>query len=251
MKVNDKNYIWADWPVPSSVKALVTTRLGGVSESVYKSFNLAEHVNDQDKYVLTNRSKLKQDLNFPQQPFWLQQVHGNSCVTWQDSSSFLQDQMIEADASYANQPNQACVVMTADCLPILLTNQQGNWVAACHAGWRGLASGVVEETIKCYEGDIQDLVAWIGPAISQKHFEVGHEVREVFINLNPDNNCFFEKNSNQRYQFDFIELARQKLEASNIKVYGGDLCSYDDSKRFYSYRRDGQTGRMASLIWLE
>jgi YfiH family protein len=249
-QIKKQSYIEADWLAPKNVKALVTTRLGGVSESIYDSFNLAEHVDDQLSHVKENRLILQKELELAYQPFWLEQVHSSVCVNCSDID-LSKDKLIQADASYSSKPHQVSVVMTADCLPILLTNRQGNWIAACHAGWRGLASGVIQNTINCYAGEKTDLMAWIGPAISQKHFEVGNEVREIFLKLNSQYECFFEANSNQRYQFDFIGLARQLLESMCIDVYGGTLCSYADNKQFYSYRRDGRTGRMASLIWFE
>lgn len=250
MSVSNDSYRFVDWPAPSHVKAIVTTRLGGESQSVYSGFNLADHVGDDQQHVLTNRALLQRKLNLKRQPFWLNQTHSNRCVAWKETD-LSKRKTTEADASYTHQAHQACVVMTADCLPILFTNQSGNWVAACHAGWRGLASGVIETTLKCYSGNQDDLIAWIGPAISQKHFEVGEDVRDVFVKLNPNSEGFFKLNLNQRYQFDFIGLARQMLVSQGLTVYGGDLCSYDDSLHFYSYRRDGQTGRMASLIWFE
>lgn len=240
----------ADWPAPANVHAMVTSRKQGHSHGNFAGFNLADHVGDEPDSVMQNRRSLQQLLEqefaLRQQPFWLNQTHSTHCVAWQNKPLTL-----AADASYSNQAGQACVVMTADCLPLLLTNRQGSWVAACHAGWRGLANGVIENTLKCYTGDKADLIAWIGPAISTEYFEVGEDVRTIFIKKSADFAQFFDRNNRNRYQFDYIALAQRQLSAFGIQSYGGNLCSYADAERFYSYRRDGQTGRMASLIWFE
>lgn len=248
---HSEKYIQVKWPAATNVKALVSTRQSGQSQGVYRSFNLAKHVKDEQKYVLQNRLDLQKELNFSEQPFWLQQVHGNVCVPWQKSNV-----LVEADASFSINKNQICCVMTADCLPILISSKQGDWIAACHAGWRGLLAGVIQNTLDCYikntsKKNKSDLIAWIGPAISQTHFEVGEEVRDLFVKQNADYASDFIKNEKQGYQFNFISVAKKILNSYGIDTYGGDLCSYSDDKRFYSYRRDGETGRMASLIWLD
>lgn len=244
----------ADWPAPANVKALVTKRGSQpcLKKGRYDAFNLALHVDDDPEVVIQNRQFLYQALNLESSPFWLQQIHSNRCIECAHYIRGAESSKIpEADASWTLLKEQACVIMTADCLPILLTNQQGNWVAACHAGWRGLAEGVLENTIESYQGVSTDLMAWIGPAISKNYFEVGSEVREAFISLSLDYQKYFEKNFRGRYQFDMIGLAKLLLKKRGIKSYGGNRCSYAEPMSFYSYRRDGETGRMASLIWFE
>ncbi|MDH5434596.1 MAG: peptidoglycan editing factor PgeF [Gammaproteobacteria bacterium] len=243
---NNKSYILPQWDTPEHIKACVTTRIGGFSQNSCKFFNLANHVGDNPEDVFQNRSLLASDLELINEPMWLEQVHGNLCLPWQQSEDPL-----TADASFTTTSNQPCVVMTADCLPVLFTNKQGNWIAACHAGWRGLEKGVIENTIANYKGKTADLLAWIGPAISQKHFEVGEEVREQFCSHHSSYQTFFQPNEHGRFQFDFIGLARFIMTNLGICVYGGNYCSYTNDKLFYSYRRDGETGRMASLIWIE
>ena len=239
-------FVKPDWPAPKNVKAVTTTRIGGASLSKYQSFNIATHVGDNAALVKENRHQLKQALNLKSDPFWLEQVHGTECLEYR-----VQDSYPIADASFSNARDEVLTVMTADCLPILFTNTKGNWVAACHAGWRGLADGIIEKTVAAYDGESSELIAWIGPAISQKYFEVGDEVRQQFIDLSKAFNEFFETNSQGRFQFDFIGLAKSILTRLDVTAFGGNLCSYADFNRFYSYRRDGETGRMASLIWME
>ena len=281
-RLEPENYLYPDWAVPPQVKAVVTTRGTPPFSDSYATFNLAQHVGDDCSGVQRNRLQLCQELDLPQQPVWLNQVHGNQCISL-DSGSFVSDNNSKikyaADASATRQPGVVCCVMTADCLPILFCNRAGSWVAACHAGWRGLLSGVVENTIASYYpavGDVNnhaDLMAWIGPAISQPYFEVGVEVRQAFIDKNRDFNGYFDKNEKGRYQFDLTGLARQIMQQLGISVSGGNHCSFSqrishsnqqtihsnqqatqsihDDYQFYSYRREGETGRMASLIWLD
>jgi polyphenol oxidase len=237
---------YAIWPAAKNIHALVTTRRFGFSQGQYDSFNLAKHVGDNVACVNKNRTHLEKNIGENVQLFWLNQTHSNICVNWNSKPTNM-----EADASFTEVNNQACVVMTADCLPILLSNKQGSWVAACHAGWRGLADGVIQNTVAKYQGNKSDLIAWIGPAISQKKFEVGSEVKDKFAALNTRYNIFFQLNQSARYQFNFIGLAKYILSQFHIKCYGGNLCSFSENEKFYSYRRDGETGRMASLIWIE
>ena len=242
----ESNIYKVDWPASSRVKAYFTGRSGGASEGIYDSFNLATHVGDKQESVADNRQQLANSLALAVQPFWLNQVHGCDCVKWQDSS-----EPVTADASYSESAYQICTIMTADCLPILFCDRDASWVAACHAGWRGLAAGVVENTLNTFSGELGKVIAWIGPAISQPHFEVGKEVEEIFLNLNVEYRQFFKQKSDQKFLFDFIGLAKFKLNKLGVDVYGGEYCSFSESDRFYSYRRDGETGRMASLIWLQ
>jgi hypothetical protein len=236
--------ITPDWPAPKNVHTLQTTRLGGVSSAPYDSFNLGDHVNDAPQAVAKNRQLLSSLM--PSEPVWLQQVHG-TVVADADVGSC----MIQADASIARHRGSVCVVMTADCLPILLCDEDGTVVAAAHAGWKGLAAGVIEATVQAMKVEPKKMMAWFGPAISQRAFEVGEEVRTTFIAHNAQAKEAFLPGVNGKWQADIYLLARQRLNAIGInRVYGGDLCTYSDPAHFYSYRRDGVTGRMGSFIWL-
>ena len=246
--------IQPNWSAPSSVKGFCTTRKGGCSEQPWQSLNLALHVGDNQEHVFKNRELLAKISGLPS-PHWLEQVHSTKVIP-HDSDNTI------ADGCFTQKSNQACIVMTADCLPILLTDESGSWVAAVHAGWRGLADGIINQAIEQYSGNHR-LLAWIGPAISQEFFEVGDEVRTRFVNKNKDLSCFFEANSNQRWQCDLAGIAQHileqsKLSAGNIEVFQSGLCSYANPDDFYSHRRethkhgaDATTGRMASAIWIE
>jgi YfiH family protein len=198
--------------------------------------------------VLHNRQLLRERLGLTQEPFWLSQVHGNRVVAASAMSTG-----VAADASYSRETGLACVVMTADCLPVVLCDRQGTVVAAAHAGWRGLAAGVLEATLAAMEVQPEELLAWLGPAIGSNAFEVGDEVREVFVDDHPGSAVCFAANSNGRWLANLVELARQRLQALGVRwIYGGHWCTFADSRRFFSHRRDrGRTGRMASLIWLD
>lgn len=232
-----------DWPAPSNVKALQTTRKGGFSRSPFDTFNLGAHVGDDPITVERNRQLLGDQL--PSEPVWLEQVHGVDVVQ-ADSAGCVS----RADASVTQRKNTVCVVMTADCLPILLCDRAGTAVGALHAGWRGLAGGVIETAVKAMATEPQNLLAWLGPAIGPQAFEVGDDVRQVFLSHDPDSAIAFVERE-AKYLADIYQLARQRLAALGVKhVYGGGYCTYDDAERFYSYRRDGRTGRMATMIWL-
>ncbi len=234
-----------DWPAPKSVRALTTTRTGGVSLPPYESLNLGDHVGDTPDAVAGNRRLLREYLKLPAEPRWLSQVHGTHCC----DAATVQTPM-EADAQFADQPGVVCAVLTADCLPLLLCDATGERVAAVHAGWRGLLEGVIENSVQAMGG--QDVMAWLGPAIGPSAFEVGGEVRVAFVGRDPAAAEAFIPAGGDKWLADIYQLARQRLAASGVmRVYGGDLCTFTDSERFYSYRRDGQTGRIASLIWLE
>lgn len=235
-----------DWPAPSRVKALSTTRLGGVSQVPYASFNLGDHVGDDAQAVVANRALLGQYL--PMEPLWLTQVHGKSVV---DAASTCPH--AEADASFARTAMRICTVMTADCLPVLLCDRQGTVVGAAHAGWRGLHAGVLEATINAMQAPSQDIMAWLGPAIGPDAFEVGEEVRTAFTTADAKAGLAFRPAGQEgKWLADLYLLARQRLANCGVtQVYGGNRCTYTEAETFFSYRRDGQTGRMASLIWLE
>lgn len=242
------SFIVPRWPAPGNIVAGVTTRKNGMSLGGYRSFNLADHVEDDAAHVAQNRQQLKNLLSLPSEPCWLTQVHGIKAVLLPEESERT------ADASLTRTPNTVCVAMTADCLPLLICNKQGTEVAAVHAGWKGLALGVVEATIAKIESKPQELLVWLGPAISQRHFEVGAEVVAAFVTQNAEHQQAFSASKKEGlYQADLYQIARQKLAALGvINVYGGDFCTYAEEDLFYSYRRDqGLTGRMASLIYFK
>lgn len=237
--------ILPDWPAPANVSALQTTRQGGVSVAPYDSLNLGSHVGDAPLAVARNRILLNSLL--PSEPVWLEQVHG--IVVADTDGAGCRPQ---ADACIARRSGSVCVVMTADCLPVLLCDKAGSVVGAAHAGWRGLADGVIEATVLAMEVNPQNLMAWLGPAISQAAFEVGEEVRAAFVDADPQAASAFIQRSSGKYLADIYALARLRLNALGIsEIYGGDRCTYGESDPFFSYRRDGVTGRQGTFIWLE
>ncbi|PCR95566.1 peptidoglycan editing factor PgeF [Pseudomonas sp. FW215-R2] len=237
------NWLTPDWPAPASVKACVTTREGGVSEAPFDSLNLGDHVDDRPEAVAENRRRLTE--HFSIKPAWLQQVHGIA-VAHADPSV-----VATADASWTATPGIACSAMTADCLPALFCDRAGTRVAAAHAGWRGLAAGVLEATLDSLAVDPKDILVWLGPAIGPQAFEVGPEVREVFINQLPEAATAFVPSHNAgKFMADIYKLARLRLAVRGVTaVYGGGFCTVTDP-RFFSYRRAPRTGRFASLVWL-
>ncbi|WP_257266362.1 peptidoglycan editing factor PgeF [Endozoicomonas sp. ONNA2] len=242
--MSSERYLWAHWPAPEGVKALVTTRKGGLSEAGFCSFNLGLYSGDVRDTVQANRQQLKQDLAIT--PLWLKQVHG---VEVADANADQQE--TEADASVSRQPGAACAVLTADCLPVLFCNLDGTVVAAAHAGWKGMAAGILEATVHSMRVPPKTIMAWLGPAISQHNFEIGPQVREQFLTDDMGSCEAFMPGRGDRWFADLYLLARRRLNRLGIKqVFGGEFCSFDQSDLFYSYRRDGKSsGRMASLIW--
>jgi polyphenol oxidase len=239
------DFIVPEWPAPPNVHAFVTTRAGGVSTGPYSSFNLGDHVGDDPTAVAENRRLLRAHL--PTEPVWLKQVHGTRCI---DAASAMTDN--EADASFARAPGVVCAVLTADCLPVLLCDEAGTVVATVHAGWRGLAAGVIEATIASMDVPGERLMAWLGPAIGPQHFEVGSEVREIFVGRDAHATTAFVARQNGKWLCDIYLLARQRLGVLGIRrIASADFCTVRDAQHFFSYRRDGVTGRMASLIWLD
>jgi YfiH family protein len=239
------DWIQADWPAPPRVRTLITTRNGGVSAPPYASLNLGTHVEDDPARVAENRALLRSHL--PAEPVWLNQVHGIA-VCRADTASGVPD----ADASVTRQAETVCSIMTADCLPVLLCDGTGSVVAAAHAGWRGLCNGVLEATIAAMDTDPTGLMAWMGPAIGPDAFEVGAEVRAAFIAHNPASDAAFSPIGDDKYLADIYLLASLRLQAAGIRsIHGGGRCTVIERDQFFSYRRDGRTGRMASLIWLE
>ncbi|PQP02978.1 MULTISPECIES: peptidoglycan editing factor PgeF [Pseudomonas] len=237
-------WLTPDWPAPASVKACVTTRAGGVSLAPFDSLNLGDHVDDSPEAVAENRRRLTD--RFSIQPAWLKQVHG--IVVAQADPNLV----ATADASWTATPGIACTAMTADCLPALFCDRAGTRVAAAHAGWRGLAAGVLEATLDSLAVPPEDVLVWLGPAIGPQAFEVGPEVRETFVQQLPEAAKAFVPSQNAgKFMADIYELARLRLAARGVTaVYGGGFCTVTDP-RFFSYRRSPRTGRFASLIWLE
>ncbi|WP_207280850.1 peptidoglycan editing factor PgeF [Pseudomonas sp. FW300-N2F2] len=237
-------WLTPDWPAPARVKACVTTREGGVSLAPFDSLNLGDHVGDDPTAVAENRRRLIDQFLIT--PAWLQQVHGIAVVEADPT------QVATADASWTATPGIACTAMTADCLPVLFCNRAGTRVAAAHAGWRGLANGVLEATLDSLAVPANEILAWLGPAIGPQAFEVGPEVREAFIAQLPEAVKAFAASPNAgKFLADIYQLARLRLSARGITaVYGGGLCTVNDP-RFFSYRRNPRTGRFASLIWIE
>lgn len=238
-------FLVPDWPVPSRVRAAMTTRQGGVSAGPYASLNLAAHVGDDPLAVDENRRRIREALELPAEPRWLSQVHGHTvAVPGLDEPG-------SADAMVVFQPGTVAAVLVADCLPVFLARRDGDRVGLAHAGWRGLAAGVVEATVAALAADPAELVAWLGPAIGHEAFEVGDDVREAFLFSQPAAAGHFTRGRNGRWMADLPGLARQRLLACGVtEVHGGGLCTAADPARFYSYRRDGRTGRMAALTWL-
>lgn len=235
-----------DWPAPKNVRALQTTRQGGVSAAPYASLNLGDHVGDAPLMVAKNRMLLEPLL--PSEPVWLKQVHGTTVVDAAHTSC-----LPVGDASVSAHAGAVCVVMTADCLPVLLCDEAGSVVGAAHAGWRGLCDGVIEATVRAMNQPPQSLMAWLGPAIGPQAFEVGAEVRAAFVTHQPEAaSAFVATGAEEKYLADICQLARLRLAALGVtSIYGGGLCTYTDSERFFSYRRDGVTGRMGTFIWME
>lgn len=239
-------WILPDWPAPDRVQAVVTTRQGGYSLPPYGGWNLGDHVGDAPDMVAANRRLLRERLHLPADPHWLRQVHG--CAV---AGVGTADPDCEADAIVAEQPEQVCAVLTADCLPVLLCDRECSRVAAVHAGWRGMAAGILEVAVERMQTPGPRLLAWMGPAIGPLAFEVGKEVRAAFVDRDRVAARAFVASSEDRWLADIYLLARQRLAKLGVAfVGGGDCCTVSDRERFYSYRRDGVTGRMASLIWM-
>jgi YfiH family protein len=238
--------IFPDWPSPDTIKALSTTRQGGFSLPPYNGFNLGIHVGDELDTVLKNRDYLVDIAQLPESPRWLNQIHGTRVIksnAWQLN--------IDADAIVSKQKNHICTIMTADCLPLLMCNKKGDTVAAIHAGWRGLAAGIIEKTIAELHCAPQEILVWLGPAIGPNQFEVGFDVYQTFTQHSAKANQAFQQTDSTHYLADIYLLARQRLTALGINaIFGGDLCTASHKQHFFSYRRDDITGRMASVIWI-
>ena len=236
-----------EWPAPAAVQAAFTLRRAGVSQAPYDSLNLGAHVGDEAAAVAENRRRVRVQLQLPQEPAWLEQVHGIEVLDLDESAATG-----AADAVFTRRPGRICAVQVADCLPVLMSMRDGSAVAAAHAGWRGLAAGVLEATVKRLAVEPAQLLVWLGPAIGQAHFEVGEEVRRAFLTHDAGAAAAFAANARGRWQCDLAGLARRRLAALGVSaVSGGSWCTYTDAERFFSFRRDGRCGRMAALIWRE
>ncbi len=237
----------ADWPAPPHVRALQTRRGGGVSEGLFATLNLGDHVGDDPLAVAENRRRVCAALGLDTPPQWLEQVHGTRVVVLPDP-----ERRPQADACWAAQPGVVCAVLTADCLPVLLCADDGSVVAAAHAGWRGLAAGVLEATLAALPLASSRCIAWLGAAIGLMAFEVGPEVRQALVEA--DTGCAeaFTRGRDDRWHADLYWLARRRLLAAGVAaVYGGGMCTVGDASSWFSHRRDGRSGRMASLIWID
>ena len=247
--MSSESLLEMEWELPPGVRAAFTTRIGGVSAAPWDSFNLATHVGDNPEHVAANRARLRKLLRIDGDPAWLDQVHGVEVAEL--DSDVPSAAAVAADASVTSRPDIPSVVMVADCLPVLFTTRDGSRVGAAHAGWRGLAAGVLERTVRAIGVPGNELRAWLGPCISREHFEVGDDVREEFARKCPSAQSYFERNARGRWQADLIGLARHCLQSLGVlDVSGGKWCTYRDRELFYSHRRDGKCGRSAALIWL-
>ncbi|MPY23271.1 peptidoglycan editing factor PgeF [Shewanella psychropiezotolerans] len=234
------------WHIPEGVNIAFSTRHAGLSKAPYESLNVGLHVGDALEDVLANRALISERLLLPSRPAWLDQAHSTKVVEADNQ------RLVCADASYTRQRQQVCVVMTADCLPVLICDRQGKQVAAIHAGWRGLCDGIIETTLETFASQHADLIAYLGPAIGPEAFEVGEEVREMFMLLHPETSTFFNSTeSDSKFLADLQGLAKYRLQLAGVsEVYLSHACTYKNEADYFSYRRDGITGRMASFIWL-
>ncbi|MGB7756884.1 MAG: peptidoglycan editing factor PgeF [Salinisphaera sp.] len=240
-----RDFLAAAWPAPGHIRAGTTLRTGGVSEPPFDSLNLGAHTDDAASAVNANRARLATALALPAEPSWLTQIHATAVADLDAGHAGT------ADAAVTTRGNRVAAVLTADCLPVVLCDTGGTCWAAAHAGWRGLAAGVLEATVAAMAAEPRDLMAWMGPAIGVESFEVGADVREAFVSQSPDSaRMFTPKAKPGKYQADIYGLARLRLQSVGVtRVHGGGFCTVAEPERFYSYRRDGQTGRMATLIW--
>ncbi|MCO6545624.1 MAG: peptidoglycan editing factor PgeF [Gilliamella sp.] len=252
--------IYPYWTAPKKIHAFTTTRTGGVSLAPFASLNMGNRTGDNSEHIAENLRRIIQAEKIPSEPYWLTQTHSTtvldiSQIALQPPTGNIDPyQTFEADASYTNQPKQVSVVLTADCIPVLFCTTKGDEVAAAHAGWRGLCNGILEETIKKFSSSPSKIIAWMGPAISVKKFEVGIEVKQQFEKVDPKAQEAFKliNPTEQKYLADLYLIAKQRLQAVGVtQIFGGDYCTYIEQDKFFSYRRENKTGRMASMIWFE
>ncbi|UTZ31811.1 peptidoglycan editing factor PgeF [Vibrio campbellii] len=235
-----------NWPAPKNVKAFASTRVGGFSTAPYQGLNLGAHVGDDLSIVEKNRDWLAQEAKMPSAPIWLNQTHSTVVAKVSDTTT----QVLDADGVFTSSSQVVCSAMTADCLPVLLTNTQGTQVAAVHAGWRGLANGIVENALELFSGEV---MAWLGPAIGPQAFEVGDDVLQAFVDFDSQAyQAFTPRDVEGKWLADMSKLATQRLNKFGItQVFDSGLCTFQHKEDFYSYRRDGVTGRQATFIWIE
>ncbi|MBF8268321.1 MAG: Polyphenol oxidase [Gammaproteobacteria bacterium] len=245
---NSDYWLRAAWPAPNHIHAGISTRAPGYSQQPYAEFNLALHVGDDTRSVQKNRDQLQSFLRLPTEPHWLNQTHGNQVVEIHTASSPR-----DADAAYTHKSGVVCALLTADCVPILVCNRDGTEVAAIHAGWRGLAANIIAETLTRFKSSADDLMAWIGPHISATSYTVREDVRNACINsLSESVTVAFHPNGDNTWQADLSKLASMLLSSAGVTdIYDSNLCTYENKRHFYSYRREKKTGRMASLIWID
>ncbi|MBS0364420.1 MAG: peptidoglycan editing factor PgeF [Proteobacteria bacterium] len=244
-------FLFPEWRIPG-VRAAFSLRAGGVSIGPFASLNVGVHVGDSPAAVTRNRQRIRESLTLPADPAWLEQVHGTGVAVLNPADPDPPRPLAAADAVVTRRPRAVCAIQVADCLPVLLAARDGSAVGAAHAGWRGLAAGVIEAAVGALAVPQNDLVAWLGPCIGPGHFEVGGEVREAFLAHDPGADEAFVANARGRWQCDLPQLARRRLGRLGLRaISGGQWCTYADAARFFSYRRDGQCGRMAALIWME
>lgn len=247
MRSNSDNWLPADWPAPAHVHAGTTTRIGGFSRNAYASFNLADRVGDDEHAVLKNRRLLRRELDLPEEPCWLQQVHGASVI---DIGTGYTPRT--ADGSHSDRAGQVCAILTADCLPLLLCNRNGTEIAAAHVGWRGLCANIITRALEKFTCQKSELLAWLGPAIGARHYETGDEVHSACLDLIDNAGSAFEPTRPGHWLTSLQQLARLQLQQQGIvNIYGGTHCTFSEAEYFYSYRRDGVTGRCVSLIWMD
>lgn len=240
------------WPAPKHIRAYTTLRSPGESVNHYSAYNLATHVGDHHEHVVQNRYHLAQYANLPNDPIWLNQTHSSIAI---DLDNITRDSIMTADASHTRKINTICAVMTADCLPMLVTNEEGTEVAAIHAGWQGLSKGVIENTLSVLTSAPESLLIWLGPSIQKENYEVGEEVYHAFLEEHDlsEIDAAFTKRADNKWHADIPLLAVQRLIRYGVKkthIYLSQQCTYAHSQDYFSFRRDGITGRMASLIFI-
>lgn len=244
---NNIGWIEANWPAPAHVHAGTTTRLGGTSSASYDSFNLAEHVGDDRHKVNANRELLRRYLQLPANPVWLRQAHGNHVINARTAA-----RNTTADGSYTDTAGIVCAVLTADCLPLLLCDTRGMEIAAIHIGWRSFSSNIIRNALAVFSVPPSELMAWLGPCISSNHYEVGNDVRDPCLERSTLFDIAFTPVRDGHWRADLARLAKLELEEHGLdNIYGGEYCTFAEKSLFYSYRREGTTGRMASLIWMD
>ena len=254
MTLQSAQWLIPQWPAPPTVRALSTWRVGGASREPYASLNLGEHVDDAPFAVAKNRRTLTEAAGLPAEPCWLTQVHGRQVLDLDRpavAAPGMASASSPADAAVSGRPGTVCAILTADCLPVLLAAGSGERVGAAHAGWRGLAGGVIEAAVQAMGTPPAGMLAWLGPAIGPTHFEVGPEVRDDLLRADPGGDGAFTRNTQGRFMADLFALAQRRLASVGVvHVYGGGECTYSQPDKYFSHRRDRRTGRQATLIWM-